>query len=66
MPHAAIGIKRKCKKCGKLGHMAKTCDGDGGGCASWISELARRAAADADIDYEVIIYDSRKRRRENY
>ena len=66
MPHAAIGIKRKCKKCGKLGHMAKTCDGDGGGCASWKRELARRAAADADIDYEVIIYDSRKRRRENY
>ena len=67
-PHAAIGIKRKCKKCGKLGHMAKTCDGETAsrGCASWKRELARRAAADDDIEYEVIIYDSRKRRRENY
>ena len=73
-PHAAIGIKRKCKKCGQMGHMAKTCDGVNGGCASWAykkaQQLTRQNAEllgrldEQKSEYEVIIYDPRKRRRE--
>ena len=78
-PHAAIGIKRKCKKCGQMGHMAKTCDGVNGGCASWLYKKAALLQSQLDqvrqeaessatklrvSEYEVIIYDPRKRRRE--
>jgi hypothetical protein len=55
---------RKCKKCGQMGHMAKTCDGVNGGCASWSYKkgvLERTCVT----EYEVIIYDPKKRRREN-
>jgi hypothetical protein len=46
-----------------MGHMAKTCDGVNGGCASWSykKEVLERTSVS---EYEVIIYDPRKRHRE--
>ena len=63
VPHAAIGMKRKCQKCGKLGHMAKTCDGVTGGSASWAYAKAQNKRA-CESEYEVIVYDPRKRHLE--
>ncbi len=62
LPHAAIGMKRKCKKCGELGHMAKTCGG-GGTDTNWAYVKAARERQ-CESEYEVIIYDPRKRRWE--
>jgi len=59
VPHASIGTKRKCKKCGELGHMAKTCGG-GGTDTNWAYVKAARERQ-CESEYEVIIYDPRKR-----